>query len=569
MSAPAEKKINPNQIFYIGNDLSFVGNLRDYLDNLSSKKFDFKVLAANDEKKIQNYIHLIMEEKPKIVLIDFSQNLKATTHLCRVWERTNFHIDIPIVGICDNENSTAGLIEVLITSKVKCVQLKSAELDSIAYNILKLGFKDIKKQHEFALAKMDDLVHAFYPAKASLINENFLKIESDLKIQPKQVVRINNFWHNSQVIKSNLFMCVDQTQANIYYSYKYQQIFQMAHVDPVNKAPDMEVEEFDKKNEERKELVVESKHRLNKWLKTKSYDSVPKFLKALVIDKKCVLYKDMPLTDSYDFVLRVQPYLENAKRELINIRPNIIVYNLEDVTKEEIEANPDIAHTFNESRMLQHVIKTASDVLSKNPPIIIVFNAGEYTTDYLKKVFKYPNILAVSEEIQAELVLKMINMLKTKISSSLPTNKKGEIYLDKASNESYIEIATQIEIKGLSENDVYFSTEQIIKPGTVLKVNLPIPMFITVVEPPERAKIDSSYYAIIHGIGELERKRLRRFINGVFFRSLDASKEKEREQIEALKEKYQNKENEKVQNTEANLREKALDDKAKKVIDQL
>ena len=99
-------------------------------------------------------------------------------------------------------------------------------------------------------------------------------------------------------------------------------------------------------------------------------------------------------------------------------------------------------------------------------------------------------------------------------------------------------------------------------------------MYITVAPIPEKTKIQSQYYALINGIGEEERKELRRYINSVFFRDLENQKSEDAEKVEALKKQYLDKQNAaekeaQEREAEAAKKEKELEDKAKGLVDQL
>jgi len=345
----------------------------------------------------------------------------------------------------------------------------------------------------------------------------------------------------------------------------------------------MTKDDFDARQAKRLETVTESRHKIVKWLKGNQNNSRPKFLKAYVIDKDGHFFNNQPLTDNYPFVFRNQLFIANAKKEITNIKPQLIIYNLENIDKETLEANADIAHTYNDSRMLQHLIKTVKEVCAKQPPIIIVFNSGEYDSAYMQKVFNYTSILAVNEEMTVELSLKMADMLKSKIMPSLPQPKPGDVYIDKSTDLSYSEIESDITLVACSENDVYFNTPEVLDIGTVLRITLPVSMYITVVPVPEYSSIASQFYGIIHGIGEESRQELRRFINSIFFRNLETQKASDKEDVAKLKQTYIDKQEEKI-NAEKKLAEakdvekqvqlerekdQATTDKAQDIVDAL
>lgn len=540
MSKQNDKEINKKvgSILYIGSDASFFDTIKvEFKKMYPSVPAEFKQLESDKPEIIQSYILKIGELKPRLLLIDFSQNTPSMLHLARLWTRQNFYQEIPVIGLCDYGQGKNMVVKAVMT-KVPCVHIKSLEYESLIYNMVLLGFNKFLESHGFAMAKLDDAIHCYYTCKVGLINSNFMRIESDYQMQPKQVIRVKNFWSRENILKSDLVMCVDQSQRNIYYNYKYTQALQMAHANPVETRDDTTPEELQLKQEKRQKTIIQSRSYMQKWIEHNARISRPKFLKAFIIDKTGVFYDIKPQTDIYQFTLRIQPFLENTKREIVNHSAHIIMFNMEYIEKETLEANTDIAHTFNDSRMLQHLTKTLAEVFKGSPPLVIVFNSGEYTTDYFKKVFKYPNLLAINNEMSYEQAIKMFKMLAPKITPQLPAPKPEDFYIDKVSDLSYGEIETDINLVACSENDLYFSSSEEISMGTVLRVSLPVPMYITVMPIPEFSKASGYYYGFIHGIGESERKQLRRFINSVFFRGLNKEKVEEVEAHEQRKQEY-------------------------------
>ena len=576
-----EKDKAVSKIVYIGGDENFFINIQEKFRELfPSIETDFERFHSTDDKVIQSYILKIREIKPKLVLIDFSQNDRAMLHITRIWKRQNFYQDINFIGLSDYKQNRSMVVKAIMTG-MACIHIKSLEFESLIYDIAIMAFPGQIENHGFATAEMNDPIHAFYPCKLSLINENFLRFESSVPLKAKQVVRLHTYWDRQKIIRSNLMMCVDQSQENLYYNYKYNQILQMAHAEPVQQTDNMTKEDFEEKQLKRQEIVQESRYKLRKWVLDNQLNSRPKYLKAYVIDKSGIFFDMQPLADSYSFVYRIQPFIANAKREITNIKPQLIIYNLENVDKETLEANADIAHTFNDSRMFQHLIKSTKEVCKDQLPIIVCFNSGQYDSAYMQKVFNYPSILAVKEEMTMELTLKMSEMLKKKIVPNLPQPKKGDIYLDKSTELSYGEIESDITLLGVSENDIYFNSLEPIEPGTVIRVSLPVPMYITVLPAPEHTTISSQYYGIIHGIGEEERKELRRFINSVFFRGLNTEKANDAEEVAKLKQQYVQKQQAEVEerkkiaaakaSEEDDKKQKAKEtaDRAKEIIDEL
>lgn len=562
-----EEKVTP-KIVYIGGDQTYYNNLVEkYKELFPSIEVDFQHAFENDDKKIQSLVLKIKTAKPRLVIIDMGQNENAMLHLIRLWKRHNSLVKTEVMGLCDYTQGRAMVIKAIMTT-APCVHIKSSELEAVCYDITMLAFPLLVEDHKFALAELADPIKAYHPAKAAMMNENFLKIESNFPMQQKQQLRVHNYWNRAKIMGSNLMMCASQSEENIYYNYQYTQFMQLAHADPVEQTPEMTQEDFQALNAKRQEQMQVSKQTVTNWIAQHKQYSKPKFLKALVVDKKGVFLEDQPLSDSYVYVFRNQPFLNDAKKELSRVRPQLIIWNLENTTKAEKDANADIAHTYNDLPNLAAFTRAIGEVFQGYQPVIIVFNAGEQDTNQLKATLNYQSILAVKEPIDIQMVLKVCEMLRAKILPSLPQPGPTDVYIDKNSDISYLEIETDIILKGCSENDIYFDCETPIPDGTVLRVSLPVPMYVTVCKKPEFATLASQYYGFIHGIGESERQQLRRYINDIFFREHDQKKVEEAQEAEALKQKYiQEKEAERIAAEEA--ASKALEDKASAIVSEL
>lgn len=544
-------------IVYIGDDIAYFQKLQEQYSSLSSQLVEFQSLSGSDESRIQTLIVKIKKINPRLVIIDFTKNTTAMLHITRIWMRQNNHTDIGFIGLCDYNQGSSIIIKAIMTT-MSCIHIKSSEYEAICYDINILAFPQTVADHGFATAKLNDPAIAYIPCKASLINDKFLKIESNKLLATKQQLRVSNFWSNNDIIKSDLFMCVHQANENLYYNYNYIQTLQMAHVDPVMQTEDMTPEKFDELKKKRTEDLTISRFSIDTWIEKHINHSKPKFLKALVIDKELNFFNNKPVTDSFEFVFRCQPYLKKVAAEIARIKPQLIIFNLEEIDQETLAASANIAFTFNNGITLQKVI----DYLSKSEdgfkPIVIVFNTRDKDTATLQTTFNYKSILAVKEPMDVDLVLKMCQMLKAKVAPNLPQPGPKDIFIDKDSDVSYCEVQEEITIKSCSENDITFDCDADYEMGTVIRVNLPVTMYATIVPTPEFTKEPAKYYAIIHGVGEIERQKLRQYINDVFFRQLQEKKSLEKEEIEKTKKAFLDKQKEAQRLAEEEAKAEAL-----------
>ena len=143
--------------------------------------------------------------------------------------------------------------------------------------------------------------------------------------------------------------------------------------------------------------------------------------------------------------------------------------------------------------------------------------------------------MAHTVQLNVELVHKMANMLEQKLAAQTAGYDVPTVFLEKEHPASYAEIEIDIEIIGCSENDIYFNCTTELQNRSIIRVNLPAPMYVSVAIAPNGSGINSDYYGVIHGIGEEEKKELRRFINSVFFREKEAARAAELEAFEQAK----------------------------------
>lgn len=143
-------------------------------------------------------------------------------------------------------------------------------------------------------------------------------------------------------------------------------------------------------------------------------------------------------------------------------------------------------------------------------------------------------------------------------------NSAKTFVLNKSLQQSYAEYEFPIRILSCSETDMYFICDLDLKEGMLIRVTVPVPMYITVAKHPKNAKITTGFYGLINGLGEDVRMNLRKFVNSVFFRSLEEQKAAEKAEVERLKkEAMAKKAEEEKSRREAQERAKAAADKLK------
>lgn len=528
------KKKDAKRVFYVGEDEGYWEELVEGLKKYKQINFDFKQFDESKPERIQSILKKIQEERPRVVYIDLEKNTDAMIHLLRAQIRMNTPY-VPFVVALTTYTQGEEMIRQAIMAGCQCVHMKSGEFDSVIYDTICFAFHAALEHHGFATAKLDDDINAYFPAKVSVVSPEGIRVESNYSVNLGQDYILNTHWSSTGVIESKRVFVSSQTREDLFYNYRYAQEFGFEFLPPLDLEEGIEAEEAEKLAQEHEERGYEIEECMYKWISDNLKLSSPKKLKALVVDKDLTLYDNQPLSDSYDFVVRLQPYLVKPKAELTQLKPQMIAYNFEELNPEELEASQDVAHMFNELNNLKHIVKTIKSMTAYEP-FIVAFNTN-IPTDELKEKLNYNQVLGHSVPLSGDILVKMGNILIQKLNKNSEA-AMGEIVLDKKLPCTYAEFETTIKVIALSENDIYFNTDEDLKIGTVIRINHPSSLFITIAEPPKRSKADAKYFGIVHGVGELEKKELRRFVNSVFFRPKEASKEKEREYIEKIKEQF-------------------------------
>src|SRR5690606_32854192 len=165
--------------------------------------------------------------------------------------------------------------------------------------------------HGFATANLNDTVPLYIPARASVIDNSTIHIESNEKLEKNEEVNLHSHWSQSKTLYSPLSILEEQTEHNLFYPFLYAQKLRFKFVPNFEVLDTWDEETKKHKKLEDEEKLTNSKARMATWVESNSSESLPKQTKAPVIDRSFHFYKNQERTDSYPFVLRLQPFLKD------------------------------------------------------------------------------------------------------------------------------------------------------------------------------------------------------------------------------------------------------------------
>jgi hypothetical protein len=505
----------------------------------------FKVLAAefkrlypaikleswneNTPERIQGLIPRVLLFKPELVFVDYSKHTDDYIHLVRQLARCNTKTPFGLVGLHDYLAPPEQIKESILCG-VNINHIKSAETFDAVFDAVAMLDPGKAKEHGFATGELAQEVTASHLCKLGYISRHQLHFETNLALSVGEELRLNHNWVQKKMIPSNLVKVKNTSQSLIFYNFQCAVDVGFSWVEPIVKTEGDAPDRIKELEAEHQHAVVKAQKALETWLNDNIDRSQRKHVRVLVVDRELTFFQNRERTDKYGYAIRCQPFLNNPAVELDGQRPQVIAFAM-DVPR---EGKPQPEAPLNDMAALQNIVKVAKSTLSQEQPFIIAFNCTASSKE-LQTSMGYEHILAYSGEIGPEVLLKMAAVFDKKIKSAVAKSAgPGEaVFIKKSSSMSIGEIEQAITLTMISETDLAFTCSRPLPIGSVLRMNAPFVGYITVAQHQEYSKAPS-YYGLINGIGELEKKELRRFVNSLFFKDHDATKLQELEAFQSM-----------------------------------
>lgn len=534
MKDESAQKKKSSLILYIGGDEHLFTLIKPYFSNALGTGVACEMLEYSDKEEIQRLAIEIQRRHPKLIIVDISINSKEMLHLIRIAERMNFHPKTKVIGVTDATQS-GKVVKEAIMAGVNSIHVKSGEIDGLCFNCVALAFPEKAKEHDFAKAKMTDMTQCHVPAKVCIVDDRGILVESNFKTTPNNYYFLESHFSKNENLMTSLMQCESTRTDNLYYNYHYAHKLlwpdfnsskQGAHNDNENSEEDSEA--GNEPSQEKFELQTES---IKTWIANNLEISRPKKVKTLIVDSKLKLLDSTRLSDSFDYVIRCQPFLLKPQHLLEQIYPQIIFFEHELPGPDDDEEDILYLNNYDALKRLVSGIKA----IENYNPFLIISNIDK-TTEDLQKRLDVKRLIAYDDSISSDLIDTISTKLRNKVEHDTP--KENEVVLDKLNIAGYSEFRIDIELITCSELDVYFTSMENFEYGTNLRVEFPVPMFISVAPDPKGSKEKGTYYGLINAIKAEDQMALRRYINSVFFREKEAAKAAEKEEIEAKKAQF-------------------------------
>ncbi|MGE3611214.1 MAG: hypothetical protein AB7I27_16600 [Bacteriovoracaceae bacterium] len=526
--------------YYFGDDEAYYRALQGEFRKHTRLIIDFKRIYDGAESKIQGLLTKVFETKPQCIFIDFSKNTQDYLHLARLLSRTPMEHTFATIGVVDYLSPHEVICESIATG-VTLTHIKSAETYDVIFDVVKLIAPSEIGEHGFATAPAKEEWEAGILCKVGHVNPLGMHIETNYDLGKGSIVNISHYWQNKKIVPSKQFFVKDISKENIYYQYNYAVDLEFKFVDEFIAPEGLETEKIQEKQNERNDLVLYHKKQLQKWINDNESRSQEKKAKILVVDRGFHFYLNQPRTDKHPYLVRCIPFFDDLDLQISRLRPQVIAFALEATGKNTID-------------QLNKLVDLIKQKYKNLDPFLVIFNCSTPSKE-LQGQLNYQHTMASAGELSVDAIIQMADLIQKRIKPEASQIQK--VFLTKTNEAAIAEINIPITITKISETDLTFTTNHILPVGTNLHIQAPVPLFIHVLPSKAQGKVPE-YYGLIHCLGEIHKKELRKFINSVFFRDHDAQLQAETEEFKKLNEA---KLNEKLEEEKKALEEKAKEEK--------
>lgn len=574
------------RILLIGDDRGYWQALEQrFKQNYQHVDLEFIHSPIFNEDLVNTKIVEVMEQAPDFIYIDLTKSTKVMFQLALYLKRIDSLAVIPLIGLVDNEKHA----EETLLYDFDFVFIKGGELHDVIYHPYVLRYPKEALKKDFALAKFKDQSKLTEVFRVGYFGENSLHIEGDCHFEAGDQVKLKTNI-SDDYNKSDVFLVRKRGTKDLYYNYKYNYDLELNFIDELilsNTALDdaMMIDDKETREKEMKKARLEMDQKKNdhedklKRLKKKYKDwvlynkdaKVAKKTKILLVDKEIdFLSHEQRKLDSFPYTVRIQTGFDEDFSNIVKYLPNLIVFQINDpnidegIELSESEHNEMVAK--NESQMTELFGRLVQKVnsIEDYTPFIIIFNCKNYSSKAFQDTFKYALILTNPGPINFDIILQMAQIFEKKQDEKFEQHinnrilelrkedpvKHGRLtmndfiesryYVSKSSPLSRAYYDHNIEMKAISESEVYFLCETELELRNYY-LEKPFKMMVRLIAQDEKKFIKEGkslqYKGLIHSIGEVEKKELRRYVNEIYTSHKSEERAKEEAAFKELNEK--------------------------------
>jgi hypothetical protein len=337
---------------------------------------------------------------------------------------------------------------------------------------------------------------------------------------------------------------------------------------------------------EYQESLKFSRRKHREWVLSSVDERGAKKTKVFIVDKSLRIFRQegvKPL-DRYPYGIRCQTALSSSQREIQSFWPNIIgiqmfgqyvgeslalfqdvaeglIAKTEEIPTEEILGKDPRMEMLKSIPVIEkadfatiETIVNYVKAVENYTPFIVIFNCPFKSSKELQETFQYPMLLVHKESLTMDAVLNVASLFEKKQEEKLLAKVKAKVaelkkrdpakyrnltpddfnekryFIKKSSPLSHCSYRYPVTLETITESELTFLSKEMVELKT-FRMDFPVEMSINAIPSDGKAFQDvdglKQYKALIHSIGEDDKKTLRRFVNEVIFEPKMEQREKE------------------------------------------
>ncbi|MEX0798211.1 MAG: hypothetical protein WD025_02130 [Bacteriovoracaceae bacterium] len=506
--------------------VKYIGNDRRYWEKIQNKFGDFSssIKPIFEQEHVDGNFHPpasfidTYQKDCDIVYVDLSVEPLKCLSLCKLLCRNNVTRLKAVVALHQFQDGQKSLLKGALAG-VRLNHYKGMEVDEVVFHPLSLLDPSLKSVNEYATGKsIPELVYKQI-LRIGYIADDHFRVETSSPLAPDKIVELEDH-PLGRLMDSSRFFVENFSDSDLYYNQRYSYNLKHTFVDSeffrasesswltykklkesqedlkgdAQKSFEFVLEDLEK----RKSELAPIRKRVKKWIEENESDVVPKRLKVLVVDETLEIFKEFDgKIDQFKFTINFQTKLTHDFYQIRRSKPHLILFHYE--------------KQGNNENVLSQVVKQIRRFEDYNP-VVLVFNYHDNSV-VLKNLHDYQNIIAYKNTIHLDAIKELSQTLDQRLRIS---ESQGKVYLKTSDPRSVASVKRYGKILRINESEMYFQTKYEIPMWTTFSVEKPANMLITVLPFNEQLSFEASpniYRALINGVDDLEKARLRQLVN--------------------------------------------------------
>lgn len=508
-------------VLFVGADLKFFNGIeKEMKSGYPELVVRFQRISFSEQLLAKDLFVLINEHPVDIIYLDLSSFTEQFLYFSKLVSKNDEFKKISLTGlISESDKDSQKLIKACVNSGLKLIHYKGVEYFELIYDPISL--LDVNKAHtkELMIGKNIGKVEILQPLRVSYIESNFFRIETNSYLNEGEIIEVDNH-PLIEIMPSKKLYVAKFTGRDLYFNRRFSYDLEFIYLDndffsssnknwllykELKNDPKKMFEldehllsEIESDMGKRQKAFKPIRNKIEAWILENSLTKTPKSLKILIIDHSLEIFKEISgRIEDFPFSLNFQTKVMFDGVQVKRATPHLIIFNFD-------ERNNSFAE-------LSLIIERVKSLQNYNPAVVVT----NFHMDSKALALKcdYKNLIISSDEVSLEDIRNMAKLLDQKKHVSENSERVFPASLDE---RSLIAMKRKVSIVSASEIIIYFESSIEMPMWTVFQMKAPVNLLLTVVpfkEGESRPEGENIYRALIHGITEKERQKLRRLIN--------------------------------------------------------